>query len=179
MIVASSVAMRSIAAAVVLVSVLAGSARADDGDRWDGSTASAILEGETAGMFVGGAVGLVGGLAVLYARDRRDKGEIVYPLVGIAIGCVAGIPLGAQLGGDAAGGTGRWYGTALGELAGLGATAGFLYLATRLDGEGPIKAAVAASILALFAGPFLGYELTSDADPSSTARVSPLWSAAF
>jgi hypothetical protein len=164
---------------VIVALAWPSAARADAGDRWDGGTASAVFQGEAIGLGVGGAVGAIAGLVVMYARDRHDKEELLFPLLGFAVVGAVGIPVGAQIGGDEAGGTGAWWGTALGELGGLAAIVGIVSLAKTTDNEAATRAGLIATIAALAVGPFLGYELTSDADASSTARIAPLWSAAF
>lgn len=155
--------MRSLVVAGLVASLLAGSADADNGDRWDGATIGVQLGGGVSGAVLGGVgVGVTGLLIGYAAAGRNDWGP---PLVGGAFGLIAGaaagMVIGVQLAGDARDGTGRWWGTLGGAVVGTGGSVA-IALATDNGARGLFAQKAAGFILLTLGLTIVGYHATAD-----------------
>ncbi|MBA3538494.1 MAG: hypothetical protein H0T79_02595 [Deltaproteobacteria bacterium] len=96
-------------------------------------------------------------------------------MVGATVGVLVGAPIGVQVAGDRNDGTGRVWGTILGEVGGLVVSSTLLYAVTELRLR---RAVLPVSVLVfgvLMAGPIVGYQLSSDAHAATeTAFMIPL-----
>jgi hypothetical protein len=175
----------------VVVTVLgllapAAPAAADRGDRWDAATMAEQAGGGAVGMILGGAsLGTVG----LLVAGAGSQGNWGVPLAGGALGVLVGGAVGEVWGvqyvGDGARGSGRWWGTSVGAVAGLAGAGGVAVLASRYPGGSPTWT-IAVGVGLVLAGPIVGYQLTADAHAATTttaptprALIVPLVGGAF
>ena len=167
---------------MIAFALVTSTVHAAPGDRWDGGTVGIQLGGAAAGGLGGGALLGIGGL--LIGGKVAHQGDWGTPLVGAVLGMVAGLtigaPLGAQIAGDREHGTGRRWGTALGEVGALGIASALVYALVDRPRSGlPLTIAAVALVLT---GPVIGYQLTSDARATTQARTAlivPLTAAVF
>jgi hypothetical protein len=154
---------------VVLAGLLiARTAHADAGDRWDG----VMIAEQGGGGLLGGALGMAAGasfgLAVAGKSDKFLNGLGEAVLFG-GIGAAAGITVGVQLAGDARGGNGHWAATAGGAVIGGALT---LLTAPRAGDKLPWQLGLGIAFVTLLGPPIIAYHLSSDANASDhEARV--------
>ena len=154
--------MRRVVALNMLVA-LATSARADDGDRWNGSTmavqAGAGVLGGVIGAGVGGLIGVGIGAAT---TQKSDWGaQLAIAAIGAGIGGTVGIVGGIAFAGDRRGSTGHWWGATIGLVGGLFVLGGLVKATDHL--HPPPIAMLAVGTLVLLGCPIVGYQLTADA----------------
>lgn len=161
--------------------LLASTARvhAAAGDPFDDGTMGAQLGAGAGGLLVGGGVGgLAGALIAGYGAKKGDWGRpLVGALVGAFVGGETGVILGVQLAGDSKDGTGRWWGTSGGALAGVAFGGLSIYVGMRAKLPAPATFAIAAVFV--LAGPIVGYHLSADERQAAVPRTVPLISFAF
>ena len=162
---------------VVVGLLLARTAHADAGDRWDGVM---VLE-QTGGALLGGGIGMFAGAGLGFAVAKKsDKflGGLGEAMVLGAVGTVAGITAGVQIVGNARGGNGKWYATGGGALAG-----GLLMFATapHYGEKVPWPVTGGLVMVTLLAPPILAYHLTTDdnAEDHEARVMVPLLLGAF
>jgi hypothetical protein len=154
---------------LTILFVLAGPARADDGEPWDGWTVAEQTGAGVGGGLVGGAslylVGYVYGASKFKAKDD----PIPQALAGMGgiLGAQLGIALGVKAAGDHRGGTGTWIGTLKGSTVGI-ALAGTVVLS--LPDKVPNSVLIGILTAVLVAPPIIGYHLSAG-DPSTESRV--------
>lgn len=169
---------------LVLVCIAIGAPSRARCDTWDRTTiAWQSAGGALCGLGGGIALGVVG-FAIGGARSDGPRSEwkpLGYGARGAVIGVAAGVIVGVQLFGDAAGGTGRWYGTTLGGVAGTGVVVGGWLLSYRTtDRPRHVDLGLAISGALLLAGPIVGYHLSARERTSTGAqRVVPILVGAF
>ena len=147
---------------VVCLALVAGSARADRGEPWDGRTVGIQTGGGVSGLTLGGGAGaLIGFLVGAGFAKRGDWGTPMIGLVGGAVlGGTVGLGFGVQLTGDELDGRGRWWGTTAGTVAGVGLSTAFLIATARRPMGHQVKLAVCLAML--LTGPIVGYHLSAD-----------------
>ena len=164
--------MRSLVVAGLVASLLARSASADDGDRWDSATLGAQASAGTGGAIIGGVgLGLTGLLIGYSVAGRGDWGPpLVGGAAGVVLGAFTGLVLGVQLTGDARDGTGHWYGTLGGAVVGTAAVVG-LGLATESQ-RGFVYTKAAGFLLIVIGTTLVGYHLSADAHASTAVPLT-------
>ena len=95
----------------------------------------------------------------------------VFPLS--QFGLVIGIPVGLHRYADARGGMGKWWGTALGSVVGIGAGVASVFGSRKMKATPEnIAATFLVVVAAITVGPILGYRASSD--PDAEAAVTSL-----
>ena len=150
----------------LIVVLLAGTAHADAGDRWDGVM---VLE-QTGGGAVGGLVFGAAGVFVGAAAAGNEKGwaALGTAAMGGVIGCVVGVTVGVKLSGDWRGGNGGWGATTIGAVSG-----GLLTFATlpQYAEKVPTPVAISLASISLLAPTIVAYHLSSDENASTEKRL--------
>lgn len=168
-------------AACVAVALCAASpaARAADGDPFDGATIGAQVGAGVGGALLGGgAGGLAGALIAGYGARKGDWGRpLVGGLIGAFLGGEAGVIIGVQLVGDSRDGTGRWWATSAGGLAGIAVGGLSIYLG--VEAKLPTPAIIAIAAAFVIGGPIVGYHLSADERAAALPRAVPLIAVSF
>jgi hypothetical protein len=148
--------------------LIAQTAHAEPGDRWDG----VMIAEQGGGALLGGGIGMLAGGALGFAAaGKSDKflGGLGEAMLGAMIGGTVGITVGIQMTGDARGGNGHWAATAGGTVVGFALLA---VTAPKYGKHMPWPLGTGLGIVTVLAPPIIAYHLTSDANASDhEARV--------
>jgi hypothetical protein len=145
-----------LASTLAVAATLAAAAPAHAGEP-DGDTLGTQVKGAGFGLLVGGGIGLLAGLGF----GGRDKA--VSAGLGASIGIMFGVPIGIQQTADAAGGTGKSWGTALGTVIGMSAAGASIYGSRNAKATPDVLIPEFLIVVGcVIAGPVIGYRATED-----------------
>lgn len=164
---------RPLVVLVIVALTVPAVARAEDGERWDATTMALQVGGGLGGGVVGGGLGLLIGASIGAGTSKSWGAPLVGGALGGLFGGTAGVILGVQLVGDAKDGTGRWWGTTIGAVAGVATT----LTITGQDGfrRAPKPLVIGAAVVLILAPPLVGYHLSAD-DRAPVMAVPLSWS---